>query len=701
MNGTYTYKAKDGTLITGIPDDVPKTDPRLYEQYKQMKATGLPSAQFGMGTPQAQTPMMDAAPDPSDPTPRLSASGMEPGQSGMPAGDQASSYAQEFGKGFVEAIPGNLGAVARGAAGGVSSVATMVADPLTNLVNLLLPENMKQLPPSQGVQALLTMAGVPNAETEAQKILQSATSGLAAGGGTALAGKALSAAPGLVGGIGKAMAAQPIQQMAGGMGSGIASETAAQAGAPPAVQFGAGVAGGMAGSGLAGIKATPSPVGPVQEAEKAGVRLMTSDVRQPTTFAGRWLRSASEKIPIAGTGPVRASQQAQRVAAVKDIVRQYGAEDLAAVADDVMDDLLAKRASDLSRWSTAKNEVIDAVSQAAGTGSVPMPATTAKIDESIAALTSLKTAQVKPVIAILDDWKQAIQDQDLQSIEVLRKQIGEAFTAPEMASVRSTGERILSGIYPSVKQDMTEYIKSVGGESAVNKWQVANKELTKMMGELDLGAIKTALSKGEMTPEAIKSILFSSRRSDVEALYRNLSPDGRAAARSAILAKAAQDATVPTEHIGDYISPDKFATQVKKLGDQVGVFFTGEDLKQVEGLVRVLDYTKRAATAGAMPTTGVQLAIPAGAAALTQIFGSGLDGFMGAMAASAGAGGVARIYESKAVRDILTKLPTLKAGGPEEAAMIKRLIGAAQAVMNSPTRQATSQSRLAASTRSK
>ena len=687
MKGTYTYKAKDGTLITGIPDEVKKTDPRLYEQYKQMKAAGIGSGAFGSPVdPTGEAAMLGAAARQAPAPQGVAPSGIQPG-------GQAPSYAQEFGRGFVEAIPGNLGAVARGAIGGASSVATMVADPLTALVNKLLPDNMKQLPPSQGIQALLTMAGVPDAETEAQKILQSATAGLAAGGGTALAGKAMSAAPGAIGAIGKTLAAQPVQQMAGGMASGIASESAAQAGASPAVQFGAGLAGGMVDSGLAGIQAKPSPVGPVQEAERAGVKLMTSDVRQPTTFASRWLRSASEKIPIAGTGPVRATQQAQRIAAVKDIVRQYGAEDFTAVTDDVMDDLLGKRASDLTRWSTAKNEVIDAVSQSTGTGAVPMTATTAKIDESIAALTSLKTAQVKPVIAILDDWKQAIQDQDLQSIEVLRKQIGEAFTAPDMASVRSTGERILSGIYPSVKQDMTDYIKAVGGEAAVNKWQVANKELSKMMGELDLGVMKTALNKGEMTPEAVKSILFSSKRSDVEALYRNLTPDGRAAARSAVIAKAAQDATVPTEHIGDYISPDKFATQVKKLGNQVGVFFTGDDLKQVEGLVRVLDYTKRAASAGVMPATGVQLAIPAGAAALTQIFGSGIEGFMGAMTAGAAAGGIARVYESKAVRDILTKLPTLKMGGPEEAAMLKRLIEAAQAVMNSPTKQSTSRSR--------
>ena len=82
MNGTYTYKAKDGTLITGIPDDIPTSDPRLFEQYKQMKATGMPSAPFGMGTQQAQAPApIDAAPDPSDPTPRLSASASRGGWS--------------------------------------------------------------------------------------------------------------------------------------------------------------------------------------------------------------------------------------------------------------------------------------------------------------------------------------------------------------------------------------------------------------------------------------------------------------------------------------------------------------------------------------------------------------------------------------------------------------------------------------------
>ncbi len=686
---------KDGIVVSGIPDTMDKNDQRLKDLVAKLRASGQKKATYTeapAAIPEAQA-LLPA--NPSQPQDFQAA----------PAEAQAPAQPQTFLE-WLTPNKNDLGATARGAVGGIASPATMFMDPAMELINLVLPENMKQLPPSQAIQMFLGMMGVPEAETKAQKLLQATTAGLASGGANALAGKALSSAPGTVGAVGGQMAAQPVQQMASGAAAGAASEGAAQAGAGPGGQLAAGLAGGVVGAKASGVRGVPSPVGPVQEADQAGVRLMTSDVRQPNTFAGRWLRSATEKIPVAGTGPVRAAQQTERIAAVKDLVRQYGAEDLQAVSDDVMADLLAKRSADLGKWSQAKNEVIEALSIPTGgsakalsasgaplsieayasqvpTKYVPVPATTQKIDDSIAFLNQLKTAQVKPLIAVLEDWKQAIQGQDLRNIELLRKQIGEAFKAPELASVRSTGERILSDIYGSVKEDMTSYIKTAGGEQALTKWQVANKELSKAMGELDLGAMKTALNKGEMTPEAVKALLFSAKKSDVEALYRNLSPAGQASARSAVIAKAAQDARVSTEQAGgDYISPDKFMNNVKKLGTQVGVVFGEEDSKQLQGLMRVLDYTKRAGTAAALPPTGVQLAIPAGAAALTQVFGSGISGLIGTVAAGAGIGGMARVYESKTVRDILTKLPTLKAGGPEEAALLKRLIVAVQVEQN-------------------
>lgn len=693
----YTIKTKDGITVEGIPDGIPSDDPRLKSQVAQLRAAGQKSAAF------TEPPPMPAG---------ARAGGMEgvaQSYEAKPAEEPQAGLAGQFAREMGQ----NIGVAARGAIQGLAAPVTMLADPVTELINSVLPAEYKQLPPSQGLAAILTRLGVPEPETEAQRILQATTAGLAGAGGQVAAGQAIASsapalAPSVAGGVGRTLASQPVQQMLGGAGAGAAAQGAAEVGAGTLGQLGAGLVGGAFGSGIGGaitdgvrlVGGRPAGVAPELSAaaEQSGVRLMATDLpgQEPKTFAAKWLRGLGEKIPVVGTGGLRSAQQTERVEAVRDIARQFGADDVAAASDDVMRDLLGKRAADLSKWTQAKNEVIDSLSipaegPAALPGAprmigatpgqtpskiVPMTATTQKIDDSIAFLNGLKTEQVRPVIGILEDWKQAIQGQDLRNIELLRKQVGEAFKAPELASVRSTGERVLSDIYGAVKDDMTSYIKATGGDAALNKWQVDNKELSKMMGELKLPALKSIIERGESTPEAVRSMLFSKKRSDVEALYRNLSPTGQASARSAVLAQAVEKAGGLEQ-----ISLDRFANEVKRLGTQVGVVFSGDDLKQVQGLTRVLDATKRAGQAAVMPPTGVQAVLPVAATATAALIPGGpLERLVGTVLTGAAVGGAARVYESKAVRDILAKLPTVKVGGPEEAALFKRLAEAVQAV---------------------
>jgi len=190
-----------------------------------------------------------------------------------------------------------------------------------------------------------------------------------------------------------------------------------------------------------------------------------------------------------------------------------------------------------------------------------------------------------------------------------------------------------------------------------------------MMGELDNAALKAVLRKGEATPETIDRLLFSAKRSDVETLYRNLSPTGRATARAAILNKAFTSAAV-----GDDISPARFATAVGKLGSQTGIFFNREQLQQVQGLSRALDLTRQANVSALNPPTGASLTVPVVAGSLTSIFGGPQAGL-----ATAGTIGLsARAFESRPIRNALLKLSLTRTGSAEEAAALKRLLALTQ-----------------------
>jgi hypothetical protein len=198
---------------------------------------------------------------------------------------------------------------------------------------------------------------------------------------------------------------------------------------------------------------------------------------------------------------------------------------------------------------------------------------------------------------------------------------------------------------------------------------VSNKRLADLSGDIKSGTLKSVLQRGDVTPEAVNQLLFSSKPSEVRTLYSRLSPAGRANARAAILAKASESSMA-----GGELSPTRFANEAAKLGSSIGVFFKGDEKARIEGLVRVLNMTRRAGDAAAAPPTGAQVAIPVGAAVLTDMLGGAGAG----IASAATLGGFARLYESPAVRDMLAKMPKTRPGSPEEAALAKRVIAAMQ-----------------------
>ena len=657
----YSITTKDGITINNIPDDVAADSADLKARVAAIRSGG--------GAAALETA---AIPAPAETTLQGITGAITRGIAPIAAGATLGAAAGLPFAG-VGAIPGAI------AGAGAAGLAMTVGDPIVGSINSLL--GTKYTLPTQAMEDLLTRLGVSEPKTAAERIVQTATAGAAGSGGMAAAGKAVEMAAGIARpitqAVGAQIAAKPVAQIAGGAVSGLAGQAAKEMGAGPAGQIAASLVGGMAGAKLATTKIQPTAAqlpSDIAAAERAGVTLMTTDVVPPRTFASKWLQTVGERIPFAGTGGVRQAQQTERIEAVRNVLRDFGADDAARATDDVMKDLATKRGADLSKYVKSKTEVIERLGQ---TGTVPMTNTVQAIDDQITKLQGLKTQEVAPIIERLTDWKAALQGQNLVNVETLRKQIGESFKAPELASIRGIGEKALSSIYKPLKQDMESFITQVGERRDVTKWKVADKRLADLAGELDMGTLKSVLRRGDATPEVIGNMLFSKKPSEVSQLYASLTPSGRESARAAILSRAAEKATADVAE-GTVISPDKFANEVKRLGTSIGVFFTGDDLKQVEGLTRVLNITKRASEAAAAPPTGVQAAIPVSAAALSSFFGGGLPGFIATLGTAGGVGVAARIYESAPVRNLLIKIPQTVSGSPEEAALLKRLTATIQ-----------------------
>jgi hypothetical protein len=594
-----------------------------------------------------------------------------------------------------------LGLTGRALAQGGAGLVGLAYDPIAAIQNLLVgPEGLMPLssenvrPLREQVKDVLTSAGVPEPDTATERVVGAVSEAMAAGGIQAKLAQVL--APILSGtssAVSSQLAAQPAQQVAGAGGGGAGAQIAAEAGGGPATQFAAGLLGGGLGGRAAGLEARATPADvpqAIREAEGAGVRVMTTDVRGPDTFAGKWLQKAGEMIPYAGTGGPRAAQQTERSDAAADLLRNYGVAEGAAAGETtlaaVTRDLLKTRGDNLIKYTNMKKGVISDLQDA---GPVDVSRTISKIDEEIAKLRNLRTGNVNPVIERLEDWRRAIsgsrevtmpggatrieqRGQPITNIEELRKNIGDAFKDPNLASVRGIGEKALGRIYAPLRKDMGDFIKANGERRDYDKWQVANRNLSNMAGELGVGVLKSALAKGDATPEVVRSMIFSTKPSDMRVLYKNLSPQGKANARTAVLQEAFQKAGGEFENL----SPDRIKQSVSRLGKSVNVFFSGEDLKAVEGLVRTLKITERAGQASVSPPTGVQALPVVGAAFLTDIFG----GMGGATVSAATIGGLSRVYESKAVRNLLLKIPQVAIGSAEEAELVKRLADATRAL---------------------
>jgi len=168
----------------------------------------------------------------------------------LPAAGAALGAAAGLPFGGVGAVPGAI------AGAGAATLAGLVGDPIVGTINNLF--GTKYTMPTEAMEDLLSRIGVPEARTQAERIVQATAAGAAGAGGTVAAGRAIQAAAGqaapITAGVGRMVASQPGLQVAGGSGAGAAGQTAQEMGAGPGGQIAATIAGAMAPVGVAAVK---------------------------------------------------------------------------------------------------------------------------------------------------------------------------------------------------------------------------------------------------------------------------------------------------------------------------------------------------------------------------------------------------------------------------------------------------------------
>jgi hypothetical protein len=423
----------------------------------------------------------------------------------------------------------------------------------------------------------------------------------------------------------------------------------------------------------------------VAEGNRRGVPVMTTDVKPPKSAMGRWTKqTVPEKIPVVGMSGPRQAQQEARIQAVKDVVDEFGGNsgrnlmDAETAVQDIAQTLGKARTDRITTLKTAKDSVIKGVTAPFSNA----PNTVRAIDDQIAKLNGIDSEIYAPVVQRLERFKQQLTSgKSLEEVEGQRRLLGEMFSDPNLAAIKTDGQKAINSIYDPLRRDMGDFIEGQAGSAARAKWAKANEELAAMAGELKSSRFKAVLRDTDTTPEAVGRILFSGadNPSDVQRLVANLPPPGRRKVQAALIQRAFDSAGG-----AEGVSVERFLNNISRNSKTFGIAFEGQDRQTLEGVKRLLEATRRGAEAGANVRTGEQnLPVGVGIAA-TQMFG------LGGGIASLGVGGLlARVYESPMMRDKLLRLASTKAGSVQESRALEVLMRSAAPIVNAWKENAT------------
>lgn len=385
----------------------------------------------------------------------------------------------------------------------------------------------------------------------------------------------------------------------------------------------------------------------VNFAKEQDLPLMTTDVVEPKTFAGRSAQSLGEKIPVAGTGGARETQQAARIEQIKKLADTYGVPSDEEIAKSFV------RSNDKIKAAAGKR--YDEINAYMGVTPIPLTKTVATIDDAIAQYTKAGAAANKGVLSALEDFKAQVTsgDNNLDLLRQNRTLFRELIKGDDVV-ISNTAKNINDRVYRAMTEDMLGAVEGKMGSLARTKLAEADSIYAREIDQIKKTKLKNILSKGDVKPEEATKMLFSNDRSEFETLYRSLDKTGRDNARAAVVNKA-------LEAFDTSDSPEKFLSAMQKLRPQVGVFFKGQERKQLDGLINYLDYTRQAGKASVLTNSGQQLFQLAPVAGVADVMGTGGVGI-----ATAGTiGAMARVYESKPVRDILIRMSTIPKGSTQ------------------------------------
>ncbi len=331
------------------------------------------------------------------------------------------------------------------------------------------------------------------------------------------------------------------------------------------------------GRGITAVRGEISPADQqlLKRAAAADVPVMTSDVVPPKTKLGNQLQGYSEGV-IAGTGPMRAAQQDARTKLVNRFTEKYGDYDPSVVVDSLKSGVAREKSLAKSKLNSLSGRMVGKPVDTSGA--------IRAIDGAVNELGKLKGVSDTQTISALNDYKNAIQeitngDDAFELLDKLRTQFridvkGDRTVLPSMS------QTMVDRVYNSLTNSLSKSIAKGLSPKDASAWRAGKADYAKMATHVTQTRLKNVLNKGDLTPEAVNTIVYGQYGSDIARLYGKLDQKGKDMLRAAYISKIA-------DKVGD--SPQKMMTELGKLQKQANgqVFktvFGGKNGKEIEGM---------------------------------------------------------------------------------------------------------------------
>jgi len=431
--------------------------------------------------------------------------------------------------------------------------------------------------------------------------------------------------------------------------------------------------------GLAGAKGVAKAGGKIDNIAKAvpdqaaqnvldagkqfDVPVLTTDVAPPTTYLGRFSQGLSEKLGPLGSGTARASQQAAREAAVKGFADSMDIDLDTPFANDLIKSLNEQTARELQAAGKIRSEAVEVLDRA---GVVPMEQTKRAVIREVAKQKRLGAKGDAGIVQNLENTLDALEGGDFSLVKDIRTELISDLSAIRR-SEDTRGAASVQAVKSAMDADMLSFAKDTD-RLAASKWVKSNRQFSDAYTRTKDTELKRIIKAGEATPERIIPLLRGGKPSELKRLKKSIGEDGQKAARGAIIQDALKDSKF--FEIDANPNPDAFATALNRPNRRqaINVFFEGAAKKEIEGLTRLLNSTRRAQQGSAVIKTGEQLVpVATGGAIGAALYADAVTGLSATVVASA----LAKAYESTRFRNLLLKLRNTQAGSKRETRLLE------------------------------